>query len=74
MAHNRNEVEDISLSLKAHKLIKKALESCEDSYWTKVAETREKTVRHKAFTSHKKLWKRSKKAMPQQACPKATRP
>lgn len=48
--------EGISLSLKARELIKEALEFCEDAYWSKQAETRERTFRFKKALSHKKVW------------------
>ena len=48
--------EGVSLSLKARDLIKEALEFCEDGYWAKQAELREKTLRFKKLISHKKAW------------------
>ena len=48
--------EGISLSSKAKDLIQEALEFCEDAYWTKQAQARERTFRHKRALSHKKVW------------------
>lgn len=48
--------EGVSLSLKARDLIKEALEFCEDSHWSRQADTRERTFRHKNALSHKKVW------------------
>lgn len=50
--------EGISLSLKARDLIREALEFCEDAYWARQAETREKTFRYNKAISHKKAWVR----------------
>jgi hypothetical protein len=50
--------EGISLSLKARDLIRDALEFCEDTYWAKQAESRERTFRRKSAVSHKKVWGR----------------
>lgn len=50
--------EGVSLSLKARDLIREALEFCEDAYWARQAETRERTFRHKQALSHKKVWGR----------------
>ncbi len=50
--------EGVSLSLKARDLIREALEFCEDAYWAKQAETRERTFSHKRALSHKKVWGR----------------
>lgn len=48
--------EGISLSLKARDLIREALEFCEDAYWTRQADARERTFRHTKALSHKKVW------------------
>ena len=48
--------EGVSLSLKARDLIKEALESLEDAYWTKAAVKRERTFSRKRALSHKKAW------------------
>jgi predicted DNA-binding protein len=45
-----------SLSLKARDLIKQAIEFCEDAYWAKQADTRERTLRHRKTISHKAVW------------------
>ena len=50
--------EGVSLSLKARDLIKEALEFCEDIYWTKQAQTRERTFSRKEALSHKRVWGR----------------
>ncbi len=50
--------EGVSLSLKARDLIREALEFCEDAYWAKAADSRERTFRYKKALSHKKVWKR----------------
>lgn len=47
----------VSLSLKARDLIKEALESYEDRYWTGKANEREKTLDYKKVLSHKEVWK-----------------
>ena len=46
----------VSLSLKARDLIRLALEYCEDLYWTKTAEQREKTLSKKKPLTHKEAW------------------
>ena len=46
----------VSLSLKARALILEALESYEDAYWTKVAESREKSFHKKSIHFHKHVW------------------
>lgn len=46
----------MSLSLKARDLLKQAIEYCEDLYWTKVAQTREKTLIKKKALTHKEVW------------------
>lgn len=46
----------ISLSLKARDLIRQALEYCEDLYWTKEANIREKTLSKKTTLTHKQVW------------------
>lgn len=46
----------VSLSLKARDLIRQAIEYCEDLYWVKAAEKREKTFRRKTALSHKRVW------------------
>ena len=48
--------EGISLSLKARELIQKAIEYCEDLYWTEQAGRREKTFSRKKSLSHKRVW------------------
>jgi len=48
--------EGVSLSLKARDLIKEALEFCEDAYWARQAERREKTLKSKKLLSHRKVW------------------
>lgn len=48
--------EGVSLSLKARDLIRIALEYCEDLYWTKEAESREKTLNKQKLLSHKEVW------------------
>jgi predicted DNA-binding protein len=45
-----------SLSLKARDLIREALEYCEDLYWMKEADKREKTFDKKRALSHKQTW------------------
>ena len=50
--------EGISLSLKARDLIKEALEFCEDTYWAKQSQTRERTFSHKRALTHSKVWGR----------------
>lgn len=50
--------EGVSLSLKARDLIKQALEFCEDSYWVKEAQVRERTFSHRKALSHSKVWAR----------------
>jgi hypothetical protein len=50
--------EGISLSLKARDLIKEALEFCEDTYWVKQAQIRERTFSHKRALTHKQVWGR----------------
>jgi hypothetical protein len=46
----------VSLSLKARDLIHQALEYCENLYWAKIADSREKTFSKKKALSHKKAW------------------
>ena len=46
----------VSLSFKARDLIREALESYEDGYWAKAAESREKTFSNKTALTHKQLW------------------
>lgn len=48
--------EGVSLSLKARDLIRQALEYCEDVYWAKEADKREKTFIRKKAITHKKVW------------------
>jgi hypothetical protein len=50
--------EGISLSLKARDLIKEALEFCEDTYWAKQVQGRERTFSHKRALTHKQVWGR----------------
>ena len=50
--------EGVSLSLKARDLIRDALEFCEDTYWAKQAQSRERTFNHKKAFSHSKVWGR----------------
>ena len=46
----------VSLSLKARDLIREALEFCEDVYWTKQAQMREKSFRRKKALKHSQVW------------------
>ncbi len=46
----------VSLSLKARDLIREALEFCEDVYWVKKVEAREKTFSHKKALKHSQVW------------------
>lgn len=46
----------VSLSLKARDLIRLALEYCEDAYWAKAAEQRDKTFSKEKALSHSKVW------------------
>ena len=46
----------VSLSLKARDLIRLALEYCEDLYWVRTAEAREKTLSKTKTISHKETW------------------
>lgn len=46
----------VSLSLKARDLIREAIEYCEDAYWAKVANNREKTFSKKSAPTHKEVW------------------
>ena len=46
----------VSLSLKTRDLIRQALEYCEDLYWTKEANIREKTLSKKTVLTHKQVW------------------
>jgi len=46
----------VSLSLKARDLIRQALEYCEDLYWTKEANIREKSLSKKTALTHKQVW------------------
>ncbi|MCX5712676.1 MAG: antitoxin, RHH family protein [Candidatus Omnitrophica bacterium] len=46
----------VSLSLKARDLIQRALEYCEDTYWVKEADKREKTLQKKFSLTHKQVW------------------
>lgn len=48
--------EGVSLSLKARELIRQALEYCEDIYWVKQVNAREKTFVRKKALSHKRAW------------------
>jgi len=48
--------EGVSLSLKARDLIREALEFCEDAFWAKEADRREKTLIRRRALSHKKVW------------------
>lgn len=48
--------DSVSLSLKARDLIRLALEYCEDAYWTKFAEQREKSFSKEKALSHSKVW------------------
>jgi len=48
--------EGVSLSLKARDLIREGLEFCEDAYWAKEAQARERTFRRKKALSHSKVW------------------
>ncbi|MFA4842365.1 MAG: antitoxin, RHH family protein [Candidatus Omnitrophota bacterium] len=50
------EKDGVSLSLKARDLIQRALEYCEDVFWVKEAERREKTFSKRAALSHKQAW------------------
>ena len=50
--------EGVSLSLKARDLIREALEFCEDAYWVKQAEARERTLKDKKTLSHRRVWGR----------------
>ena len=49
-------IDGTSLSLKARDLIREALEYCEDLYWMKEADKREKTFDKKRALSHKQTW------------------
>ena len=46
----------ISLSMAARDLIKEALETYEDIYWSKAAQKREASFDHKKALSHKEVW------------------
>ena len=48
--------EGVSLSLKARDLIREALEFCEDAFWARQAQIRERTFKYKKALSHKKVW------------------
>lgn len=48
--------EGLSLSLKARDLIRWAVELCEDAYWTKAAQAREKTFHKKGALTHQQVW------------------
>lgn len=50
------EKEHVSLSLKARDLIRLAMEYCEDLYWIKAADKREKTFSLKKALTHKEVW------------------
>ena len=50
------EKDGVSLSLKARDLIQQAIEYCEDLYWVKEADKREKTFSKKSGLSHKQAW------------------
>jgi len=50
------EKDHVSLSLKARDLIRLALEYCEDLYWVKAAEVREKTLAKRKTLTHKEAW------------------
>ncbi len=51
----------MSLSLVARDLIREALEIYEDSYWARIAEGREKTLRHRKLVPHAEVWKTRKR-------------
>jgi transcriptional antiterminator Rof (Rho-off) len=53
---NLAQKEGVSLSLKARDLIRQALEYCENVYWAKEADKREKTFDRKKALSHKEVW------------------
>ncbi|MCM8819434.1 MAG: hypothetical protein NC925_01395 [Candidatus Omnitrophica bacterium] len=46
----------VSLSLKARDLIRLVLEYCEDLYWAKIAENREKSLTKNKSLTHKEVW------------------
>lgn len=46
----------VSLSLKARDLIREALEFCEDIYWTKQVQVREKSFSRKKALKHSQVW------------------
>lgn len=46
----------ISLSLKARDLIRQALEYCEDLYWSKEVNKRERGFSKKTALTHKQAW------------------
>lgn len=48
--------EGVSLSLKTRDLIRLALEYCEDLYWSKAADEREKSLGKKKPLTHKEVW------------------
>ena len=48
--------EEISLSLLARDLLKKAMELYEDIHWESQASGRDKTFTHKKALSHKDVW------------------
>lgn len=48
--------EGVSLSLKARDLIREAIEYCEDAYWSKEANRRERTFTKKMALTHKQIW------------------
>ena len=50
------EKDHVSLSLKARDLIRLALLYCEDLYWVKAAEGREKNFSKKQALTHKQVW------------------
>ena len=50
------EKDGVSLSLKARDLIRLALEYCEDLYWSKAADKREKSLAKKKTLTHKEVW------------------
>ena len=49
--------EEISLSLLARDMLKKAMELYEDIHWQKQALLRDKTFTYKKALSHKDVWK-----------------
>lgn len=49
----------VSLSLKARDLIRQAIEYCEDLYWSREADKREKGISKKALLTHKQVWSKN---------------